>query len=107
MRNSSSWSPWPAGRILPVGATAVRLLEADLEDQALGVAELPGDPREVDEDVVALGDGQADARGLDRSPQEVAVLADHEEREALAEVVRVREEELEEPRGARDGRRNR
>src|SRR4051812_3972765 len=50
---------------------AVDLLEAVLEDQALGVSEPRPDLGEVDDDVVALRDAEADARGRDRARQSV------------------------------------
>src|SRR3954467_9993377 len=86
------------GQDLPGRPAAVDLLEAVLEDQPLGVAELAGDPREVDDDVVALRDAHANARRLDRPAEQVAVLGDDEKRDALAEVVQVGKEELVEAR---------
>jgi hypothetical protein len=90
-----------AGRQDPISrAAAVDLLEAVLEADARRVAEALGDLGEVDDDLDAFRDREPVARHLDRARQQVAVVGDHPERDALAEVVRVREEELVEARRA-------
>src|SRR3954452_19372869 len=79
----------PAGR-----PAAVDLLEAVLQADPLG-AEALRDLREVDDDVCPLRHADPVAERLDRPRQEVAVIGEYEERDPLAQVVGIREEELE------------
>ena len=75
IRNCISASPLARRQDAPGRAPAVELLEAVLEDDPCG-SEAVGDLLEVDDDVVALGDRDAEARGLDRPPEQVAVVGD-------------------------------